>query len=78
MSEYNADVLIHIDEDINNDDIHRLEKEISCTNGVQSACTHINTRHLMLVEYEPEKVRALDLLHMVTGRGLHAELVGLL
>lgn len=77
MNQYCTDVLIHIDEEISDDYIHGLEREISSKDGVYSACAHVNARHLMLVEFDPSDIQAHELLHTVTSHGLHAELVGL-
>ena len=77
MDNNHADVLIHIDEEISNSELQGIEKDISTMDGVYSACTHINTPHLMVVEFDSDDVKAAQLLQRVTDRGLHAELVGL-
>ncbi|OOY47373.1 acyl-ACP--UDP-N- acetylglucosamine O-acyltransferase [Solemya velum gill symbiont] len=77
MNQNCSDVLIHIDEEISDDYIHGLEREISCKDGVYSACVHENARYLMLVEFDPDDIRANELLNTVKNHGLHAELVGL-
>jgi len=77
MSDYCTDVLIHIDEALDDANIHDIERDISMIDGVYSACVHENARHLMLVDYDPEDVAAQDLLGQVENRGLHAELIGL-
>ncbi|WP_456380087.1 hypothetical protein [Thiolapillus sp.] len=45
--------------------------------GVYSVCAHENTRHLMLVDYDPEYIAPWELLEKVESRGLHAALIGL-
>ncbi|MCB1787893.1 MAG: heavy-metal-associated domain-containing protein [Chromatiaceae bacterium] len=77
MHKYCTDVMIHIDEDLADHEIHSLERDISSLPGVYSACVNDRTRHLMLVDYDPEGVHALDLLSTVLSRGVSAELVGL-
>ena len=72
-----SDVLIHIDEDLDDSYIHDLEKELSHMDGVYSACVHERARHLMLVDFDPEDIKAAQLLQTVSAHGLHAELVGL-
>lgn len=77
MNNYRSDILIHIGESLDDDNIHLLEKNISFEHGIYSACVNEKARHLMLVDYDPEAVRATDILHHVKQSGLHAELIGL-
>ncbi|HEC05810.1 heavy-metal-associated domain-containing protein [Thiolapillus sp.] len=77
MSDYCTDILIHIDENLDDANIHEIERDISMIDGVYSACVHENARHLMLVDYDPENLVAQELLGRVENRGLHAELIGL-
>lgn len=77
MHNHRTDVLIHIDESLDDSHIHHLEKSLCFTDGVYSACVNEKARHLMLVDYDPESVRAMDILHKVKQSGLHAELIGL-
>ncbi|AGA32716.1 hypothetical protein TVNIR_1032 [Thioalkalivibrio nitratireducens DSM 14787] len=72
-----ADVLIHIDEDLNSDRIHEMERALSLHEGVISVCMHERRRHLLVVDYEPGRVRPVDLLSRVRADGLHAALIGL-
>lgn len=72
-----SDIVIHIDEDLDDNAIHALERELAEESGVFSACVNDRARHLMLVDFDPQDVHAADLLHRVQGRGLHAELIGL-
>ena len=77
MNKYCSDVIIHIDEDLQDEDIYDLERDIGSLTGVYSACVNDRARHLMLVDYDPEGVRATELLSTVRSRGVGAELVGL-
>lgn len=77
MLKYCTDILIHINESLDDSHIHDLEKKLSFKNGVYSACVNEKARHLMLVDYDPEAVRASDILMHVKQNGLHAELIGL-
>ena len=77
MHTHRTDIIIHIDESLPDDEIHALERELGCHAGVYSACVSDRARHLMLVDYDPEGVKATDLLGMVRRQGVGAELVGL-
>lgn len=46
-------------------------------NGVMGVAHHDEKPHLMIVEYNPELVSSKELLQLVLGQGVHAELVGL-
>ncbi|WP_456414152.1 heavy-metal-associated domain-containing protein [Thiolapillus sp.] len=77
MSEHCTDVLIHIEEDLDDANIHEIERDISMIEGVYSVCVHENTRHLMLVDYDPEHIAPWEFLEKVENRGLHGALIGL-
>lgn len=77
MHTYCSDVVIHIDEELVDEAIHQLEREIGLIPGVVSACVNDRARHLLLVDYDPRDVHASELLGMVRGRGVGAELIGL-
>jgi hypothetical protein len=77
MYDHCSDILIHIDEELDDDDIHDLELELSTMDGVYSACVNERARHLMLVDFDPRDIKATQLLRTVSLQGLHAELVGL-
>jgi hypothetical protein len=74
---YKANVVIHIDEALDDDHIHSLERELSARDGVVSACVHDHRRHLMIVDYDPNVIGSADLLSQVKAGGVHAELIGL-
>jgi hypothetical protein len=72
-----TDITVHIDETL--DPPHREEVRHSlCTlPGVIEVHSRAETPHLMVVEYNPYSLKSEDILHAVTCRGLHAELIGL-
>ena len=77
MSTSRTDVVIHIDENLDDTHIHTLERDLGDLTGVYSACVNDKARHLMLVDYDPEGIRAKVLLHHIQGSWVHAELIGL-
>ena len=77
MQRHCSDVVIHIDQELRDEEIHRLERAVCLIPGVYCACVNDRARHLMLVDYDPEDIRATDLLGMVRQRGVGAALVGL-
>ena len=73
---HNADILVHIDEELDDDRIHSLEKSIGHEEGVLCACVHESRRHLMLVDFDPETIRPSQILNRVRHTDLHAEMIG--
>jgi len=72
-----SDVVVHIDETLPPDQLKILEDHIHKMGGVVSACNRDDQPHLIIVTYNPEQVKSLDILAKVQSEGVHAELVGL-
>lgn len=72
-----ADVIIHIDETLDQTQLERLREQMFDQAGVMAADYHLPRRHLMIVGYDPDRNRAVDLLRVVKAQGVHAELIGL-
>jgi len=72
-----SDVVVHIDETLPPDQLKILEDHIHKMGGVVSACNRDDQPHLIVVTYNPEQVKSLDILAKVQSEGVHAELVGL-
>jgi len=72
-----ADILIHVDEDL--DDSHKLKiaNELRKQRGVVSVLNHEKTPHLFVVKYKNNEVNSSELLASVCQSGIHAELVGI-
>jgi len=73
---YTGDIVIHIDETLDDDRIHQLERELGDQRGIFSACMHEKTRHLMVVDFDAKEVRPSSIVQTVRNRGLHAEMIG--
>jgi hypothetical protein len=73
---YTGDIMIHIDETLDDDYIHTVERALGDQDGIYSACMHEKTRHLMLVDFDATTLAPSDIVHAVRGQGLHAEMVG--
>lgn len=72
-----ADVVLHIDETLPPDQLKTLENHLHKLGGVVSACNRADQPHLVSVTYDPDHIRAHDILVKVEAEGIHAELVGL-
>lgn len=76
MITYNANVVVHIDEELSEEQILDMERKLALHRGVESACVPTRTRHLMIIDYDPRQTSSWDLLNNIQNRGVHAELVG--
>ncbi len=72
-----ADVMVHIDEEITQNERQALRAKVLDQEGVMAAIIHDEQPHLMMVEYDPDAVSAKRILETVEKIGIHAELVGL-
>ena len=53
MINFDANAVVHINESLSHEQIQNIEKNLSGVRGVVSACAHIKTPHLMVVDYDP-------------------------
>lgn len=77
MNDHDVAIVMHIDETLSDDQIHKLEHDLAYSPGILSACVHERTRHLMVIDYNPQKAYSRDILNVVQHHGYHAELIGL-
>jgi hypothetical protein len=76
MIRFDANAVVHINESLSDEQIHNIEKNLSGVRGIVSACTHIKTPHLMVVDYDPQTLHARELLYHLQRSGVHASLIG--
>jgi hypothetical protein len=72
-----SDFVIHIDEQLNDFDASEAEEVAGGCRGVISAHVSAYQPHLMLVAYDPARVRSTEVLGALRSRGWHGQLVGL-
>ncbi len=73
-----TDVMLHIDEDLTEQEQTVLENQMRGQKGVVGLGYHSTQPHLMIVEFDQDATTPKELLHAVSNIGLHAELVGFL
>jgi hypothetical protein len=77
MMDKMADVTIHIDEAVPAEDREGLQDKLRSLDGVMAAASQDHTPHLMVVEYNPDRIDSRTILEAVTDSGVHAELIGM-
>jgi len=71
------DLLVHLDETLDHDQLAAIEARLRQDLGVVSVAFRDDRPHLMVVAYDPQVTREEAILERVTAEGIHAELVGL-
>lgn len=77
MRHAHADVTIHVDETLNAAQLLDLEEQMRANDGVLNIRYRLDRPHLLVADYDPETLRAQDLLQILEGSHLHGELIGL-
>jgi hypothetical protein len=75
MGKFDAGVTMHIDENTTHEDREALRDALLALNGVMAAAYHDERPHLMVVIYDPQRVKSVEFVNAAKRRGLHAELV---
>ena len=71
-----TDIVIHINETLDNNQRSTFSKKVKDIDGVKSASLQDDRPHLMLVAYNPNKIKALHVLEGVNKTGVSAQIVG--
>jgi hypothetical protein len=72
-----VDVTIHIDETIDHARREAVADRVRALDGVVAAASHDEKPHLMVIEYNPDRVSSSAILARVRESGVHAEMIGL-
>ena len=72
---YFGDIVIQIDENLDDGYIRELELELGREQGVYGASMHEKRRHLLVVDYDPDRVEPNHIVESVREHGLHAEMI---
>ena len=73
-----SNIVIHLGELLDDEARHDLERDLAENPGVFNACVYESARHLVIINFDPTEVAANSIVHSLRGRGLRAEMVGLL
>lgn len=71
-----AGIVVHISEELQNEQINMLESSLGNDEGVNTVRINRDRKHLMLVDYMPGVVTARQVINYVRNKGYNAALVG--
>ncbi|WP_298350892.1 hypothetical protein [Rhodoblastus sp.] len=74
--DYLADIVIHVNETLDETGLRVVECDLCGVDGVVAAKHVPGRNHILMVTYDNEEARAVDLLAPLKARGLHAQLIG--
>lgn len=77
MSDGRVDVTVHIDETLDHARLQAVADRVRLAVGVASAEFHDTKPHFLIVRYDPAKTGSDAIHRLVTGLGVHAELIGI-
>lgn len=75
MSNFDAGVTMHIDENTTHEEREAFRDVLLNMNGVMAAAYHDDKPHLMVIIYDPGLVKSIQFVNAAKNRGLHAELI---
>jgi hypothetical protein len=71
------DMMVHVQEPLPMDEMHKLEDFVRTDSCVISACTSPEDSHLLMVTYNSQCTSSGNILNMVKSKGVHAVMVGM-
>jgi len=69
-------IVVHIIEELQHEQIDKLETSLGSDAGVKEARVNRDRRHLMLVDYMPGLITARQVIDYIRSKGYNAVLVG--
>jgi hypothetical protein len=75
MRKIDAGVTLHIDENTTHQEREEFRDELLGMTGVMAAAYHDEKPHLMVIIYDPGRVKSIEFVNAAGRRGLHAELI---
>ena len=76
QQERQVEIVVHIDEELGETRRGDLVEYLNSTDGISAAEFCPLRYHLMLVQYDRNRVSSLDVIHRVSSRAVNAQLIG--
>ncbi|MGB7934056.1 MAG: hypothetical protein WCH04_17875 [Gammaproteobacteria bacterium] len=74
---HQVEVVIHVDETLSEEQQASMISNLQGRDGVEKARFTTGRRHLMLIDYDSNKLHTIDVLGYVKQENVNAELVGI-
>lgn len=74
---HQVEVVIHVDETLSDDHRHSLVSSLQGRDGVEMARFTPGRDHLMVIDYDSNKLHSSDVLGFVKEENFNAELIGI-
>ena len=74
---HNVEVVIHVDEALAENQRDELISNLQRHDGIEKASFTVGRNHLMLIDYDTNKLNTMDVLGYVKQENLNAELIGI-
>lgn len=74
---HQVEIVIHVDDLLDEEQRNTLVSSIEGREGVEKAIFTKGREHLMLIDYDSNKIQSMDVLGFVREEHINAELVGI-
>jgi hypothetical protein len=76
MSINMTDVTFHLNETLGHEQREAIRAELLAHDGIMAAASQDETPHLLIIEYDPDKIDPTSILEMFKKRRIHADRLG--
>jgi hypothetical protein len=73
---HGVEVIVHVNEELDDDRRHDMKEGLEGTDGINTAEFCPLRYHLLLVQYNSERLSSLDVLKVVQSHAVGAQLIG--
>ncbi len=71
-----TDVTFHLDETLGHEQREAIRDELMAHDGILTAASQDHTPHLMIIEYDPDKIGPTEILGLFEERNINVERLG--
>ena len=74
---HHVEVVIHVDETLGDEEQNQLIENLQKHEGIENARFSAGREHLMVIDYNSNKLNTADVLGYVRQQNFHAEIIGI-
>jgi len=71
-----TDITFHLDETLGHEEREAVRDDLMAHEGILAAASQDKTPHLLIIEYDPDKIDPAGILGLFQQRNIHAERLG--